>query len=244
MEYVPGQTLAALVAADGWLPAPARGRRHRSRRRRPGLRPRAGHRPPRRQAFQPPAASSAAQARLSDFGVAHIDGEAPLTVMGDVLGTIEYASPEQVHGNETPDARSDVYSLAAVAYFALTGTPPFRAADNSTQAQLSVMHRQVFAEPPPLRFHREDISERKGRPARPGESARRSLPVRRPVRRRPARRGRGRGRRTGAAGNDCFFASHWRVCGSVGWGNSSFACGFRHLEGRFCCFLCPCFPAS
>ena len=95
---------------------------------------------------------------MTDFGVAHIDDDAPLTVMGDMLGTIEYASPEQVHGNETPDARSDVYSLAAVAYFALTGTPPFRAADNSTQAQLSVMHRQVFAEPPPLRFHREDLS--------------------------------------------------------------------------------------
>ena len=58
----------------------------------------------------------------------------------------------------SPDARSDVYSLAALAYFALCGTPPFRAADTSTQAQLSVMHRQVFAAPPSLRFHREDIS--------------------------------------------------------------------------------------
>ena len=97
-------------------------------------------------------------ARLTDFGVAQIDDDAPLTVMGDILGTIEYASPEQVRGHEAPDARSDVYSLAAVTYFALTGTPPFRAADESTQAQLSVMHRQVFADPPPLRFHREDIS--------------------------------------------------------------------------------------
>lgn len=96
--------------------------------------------------------------RLSDFGVAHVEEIRPLTVMGDVLGTIEYASPEQVHGNEVPDARSDVYSLAAVAYFALTGVPPFRAADSSMQAHLSVMHRQVFAEPSTLQSHRAELT--------------------------------------------------------------------------------------
>ena len=96
-------------------------------------------------------------ARLTDFGVARMGDDAPLTVMGDILGTIEYASPEQVHGSEAVGSRSDIYSLAAVSYFALTGTPPFRAADSSTQAQLSVMHRQVFSQPPPLRLHREDV---------------------------------------------------------------------------------------
>ncbi len=157
MEYVRGQTLAALVTADGWLPSPrvaaivdsiaaaldsahAESIIHRDVKPANILLPRRG------------------PARLTDFGVAHIDEDAPLTLMGDMLGTIEYASPEQVRGHETPDARSDVYSLAAVTYFALTGTPPFRAADSSTQAQLSVMHRQVFADPPPLRFHRESIS--------------------------------------------------------------------------------------
>ena len=157
LEYVPGRTLAALVEADGWLTplraaqiiegiaaaldcAHAQGVIHRDVKPSNILLPRRG------------------PARLFDFGVAHIDEDAPLTVMGDILGTIEYASPEQVHGNETPDARSDVYSLAAVAYFALVKTPPFRAADNSTQSQLSVMHRQVFADPPPLRLYREDLS--------------------------------------------------------------------------------------
>lgn len=161
MEYVPGRTLAQEVEADGWLApmwaagmiedvaaaldsAHAVGVIHRD------IKP--------SNILLPPNAP----ARLTDFGVAHIDGQSPevppLTVMGDILGTIEYASPEQVHGNAAPDARSDVYSLAAVAYFALCATPPFRAADTSTQAQLSVMHRQVFAEPPPLRFHREDLS--------------------------------------------------------------------------------------
>ena len=161
MEYVPGRTLAQQVEADGWLAptdaagviedvaaaldsAHAVGVIHRD------IKP--------SNILLPPHAS----ARLADFGVAHIDDQSPevlpLTVMGDILGTIEYASPEQVHGNASPDARSDVYSLAAVAYFALCGTPPFRATDTSTQAQLSVMHRQVFAAPPSLRFHREDLS--------------------------------------------------------------------------------------
>ncbi len=157
LEYVPGRTLADLVETAGWLTplraaqviegiaaaldcAHAQGVIHRDVKPSNILLPRRG------------------PARLFDFGVAHIDEDAPLTVMGDILGTIEYASPEQVHGNEAPDARSDVYSLAAVAYFALVKTPPFRAADNSTQAQLSVMHRQVFADPPPLRLYREDLS--------------------------------------------------------------------------------------
>ncbi len=157
LEYVPGQTLAALVDGTGFL-SPARAAQiteeigaaldyvhgigivHRDVKPSNILVPKRG------------------PAKLTDFGVARIGDDLPLTVMGDVLGTIEYASPEQVHGNGAVDARSDVYSLAAVSYFALTGTPPFRAADSSTQAQLSVMHRQVFADPPPLRLHRADLS--------------------------------------------------------------------------------------
>jgi len=157
LEYVPGRTLAEAVEADGWLSpqraasviediaaaldcAHGQGIIHRDVKPSNILLPTRG------------------SARLFDFGVAHIDEDAPLTVMGDILGTIEYASPEQVHGNEAPDARSDVYSLAGVAYFALVKTPPFRAADSSTQAQLSVMHRQVFADPPPMRLYREELS--------------------------------------------------------------------------------------
>ena len=157
MEYVAGQTLAVLVSEGGFL-SPSRAARiveeiaealdcihgigvvHRDVKPSNILVPRRG------------------PAKLTDFGVARIGEDLPLTVMGDILGTIEYASPEQVHGNGAVDTRSDVYSLAAVTYFVLTGTPPFRAADNSTQAQLSVMHRQVFAEPPPLRLHRSDLT--------------------------------------------------------------------------------------
>jgi len=163
LEYVSGTTLAALVAADGWLP-PERAVRiiediaaaldcvhalgvvHRDIKPSNILLP---------SSFLLPRRGPA---KLTDFGVARMDGDLPLTVMGDILGTVEYASPEQVNGNGAVDACSDVYSLAAVTYFALTGTPPFRAADASTQSQLSVMHRQVFSSPPPLRLHRDDLS--------------------------------------------------------------------------------------
>jgi len=48
---------------------------------------------------------------------------AELTRPGAIVGTLEYMSPEQRAG-QTADARSDVYSLCAVAHFMLTGVPP------------------------------------------------------------------------------------------------------------------------
>jgi serine/threonine-protein kinase len=44
---------------------------------------------------------------------------------GQLTGSPLYMAPEQAVGNREPDARSDIYALGAVAYFALTGKPPF-----------------------------------------------------------------------------------------------------------------------
>ena len=64
--------------------------------------------------------------KLLDFGIAKtgpsLDGS---TRAGQVLGTPYYMSPEQILGQPV-DARSDLYSLAVVAFEALTGERPFR----------------------------------------------------------------------------------------------------------------------
>jgi len=68
-------------------------------------------------------------AKLLDFGLVHDlvhrDPGTKLTHAGGILGTPEFMSPEQARGEPAPDPRSDLYSLGATAYYALTGVPPF-----------------------------------------------------------------------------------------------------------------------
>ncbi|MGY1624301.1 WD40 repeat domain-containing serine/threonine protein kinase [Geodermatophilus sp. SYSU D00965] len=62
---------------------------------------------------------------LTDFGIAKsLDADTQLTRTGDVVATLEYASPEQIEAAPL-DARSDVYSLGCVAHRMLTGSVPF-----------------------------------------------------------------------------------------------------------------------
>jgi len=67
-------------------------------------------------------------AKLLDFGLVRpveAVGSAESTAMGPV-GTPAFMSPEQVMGESEVDARSDIYSLGAVAYYLLSGRPPFQ----------------------------------------------------------------------------------------------------------------------
>jgi serine/threonine protein kinase len=64
-------------------------------------------------------------AKVLDFGIAKLTSpEAPpLTTDGDIVGTMAYMSPEQAGGGHV-DARSDLYSLGATLFFALSGARP------------------------------------------------------------------------------------------------------------------------
>jgi serine/threonine protein kinase len=61
--------------------------------------------------------------KILDFGVARVSGS-NMTVVGTMIGTPNYMSPEQARG-EVVDARSDIFSVGAVSYFILTGRDPF-----------------------------------------------------------------------------------------------------------------------
>ena len=65
--------------------------------------------------------------KILDFGLAKLQAST-LTAMGQIVGTPDYMSPEQAAG-EKVDARSDVFSAAAVSYLILTGRSPFTGPD-------------------------------------------------------------------------------------------------------------------
>ena len=73
-----------------------------------------------------PARGRRGAAKLTDFGVAHLVGEDPLTMTGDVVGTLAYMAPEQAEGRAV-DERADLYALGIVLYETLAGVHPVRA---------------------------------------------------------------------------------------------------------------------
>src|SRR5881409_2738438 len=81
---------------------------------------------------------------VADFGIAGVVAGAGALVAGEVVGTPEFMSPEQALG-EAVDARSDLYSLGIVGYFACSAALPFEA-DKATD----VLAKQVTEPAPPL----------------------------------------------------------------------------------------------
>jgi eukaryotic-like serine/threonine-protein kinase len=93
-------------------------------------------------------------AKLLDFGLVRPAAWsiAPqLSEDGQILGTPLFMSPEQAIGGRRLDERSDIYSLGAVAYFLLTGRPPFDA-DGGLGAMIAHVHDPVA---PPSRLRPE-----------------------------------------------------------------------------------------
>jgi serine/threonine-protein kinase len=93
-------------------------------------------------------------AKLLDFGLVKdlnaADGG--LTHDEAITGTPLYISPESITSPERVDGRSDLYSLGAVAYFLLTGTPPF---SGNTIVEICAHHLHSVPEPPSQR--RDDV---------------------------------------------------------------------------------------
>ncbi len=155
MEYLPGMSLADLVEKHGPLPpsraihllmqtcdalseAHGRGLIHRDLK--PG------------NLYSAQRGGYYDVAKLLDFGLAKpisTDNQpVHLTQEGSITGSPLYMAPEQALGDSEPDERSDIYSLGAVAYFMLTGRPPFEG-DRAIKIILSHAHDAVV---PPSRL--------------------------------------------------------------------------------------------
>lgn len=62
---------------------------------------------------------------LTDFGIAHIQGEESLTASGEFVGSLEFIAPERMSGTGAGPA-SDLWSLGVLLYAAVEGASPFR----------------------------------------------------------------------------------------------------------------------
>ncbi len=92
------------------------------------------------------------RALVTDFGIAVATRTADAG--GEVIGTARYMSPEQACG-EPVDARSDLYSLAATLFFALTGRAPFEGSNLP-----AILSQQVTSPAPRVLAVRPEVPAR------------------------------------------------------------------------------------
>jgi serine/threonine-protein kinase len=152
MEYLPGLTLEELVRRHGPLPparavhflrqvcaalgeAHARGLTHRDIK--PG------------NVMVCERGGMQDVAKLLDFGLVRAPKEdadgGTLTREGSVAGTPAYMSPEQAGGQDGIGPASDIYSVGALAYFLLTGRPPF-----AGRSAVKTLAAHLYETPAPL----------------------------------------------------------------------------------------------
>jgi serine/threonine-protein kinase len=90
---------------------------------------------------------------LADFGIARwTDDISGLTATNMTVGTVSYAAPEQLMGEQL-DGRADQYALAATAFHLLTGTPPFQHSNPAV-----VISQHLTSTPPALASQRPELA--------------------------------------------------------------------------------------
>ena len=90
---------------------------------------------------------------LADFGIARWMGQASgLTGTNMTVGTVAYAAPEQLKGDDI-DGHADQYALAATAYHLLTGMPPFQHTNPAI-----VISQHLSADPPAIGAKRPELA--------------------------------------------------------------------------------------
>ncbi|MBO0595161.1 protein kinase [Nesterenkonia sp. E16_7] len=82
--------------------------------------------------------------KITDFGIARLADQVPLTATGQVMGTVQYLSPEQATGQHATGS-SDIYALGIIGYEALAGHRPF-----TGESQIAIALKQVNEPPPAL----------------------------------------------------------------------------------------------
>jgi serine/threonine protein kinase/beta-lactam-binding protein with PASTA domain len=87
--------------------------------------------------------TTSGRVKVTDFGIARAANEATVTYSGNIVGSVQYISPEQAKGI-TVGAKSDLYSAGAVLYEMVTGRLPF-----SGDSPIAVALQHIQNEPVP-----------------------------------------------------------------------------------------------
>ncbi|MBI4244287.1 MAG: serine/threonine protein kinase, partial [Planctomycetes bacterium] len=84
--------------------------------------------------------------KLADFGLARLPGTCSLTQSDTIIGTLDYISPERIHGKDE-DVRSDIYSYGAVVYEMIAKSPPF----GNNISTPEILYKHLNNKPPRVR---------------------------------------------------------------------------------------------
>src|SRR5579863_475395 len=158
MEYLAGQTLQQLIAANG--PLQVADACELARQAAAGLYCVHDHQMVHRD-VKPSnlLVTDDGVVKLLDFGLIRLAqdcGESDeLTAAATALGTPDYIAPEQASDSRSVDFRADIYSLGCTLYEMLTGAPPFAGAGQETPVKKLLAHTRTLA--PPVQAVRPDV---------------------------------------------------------------------------------------